>query len=368
MSENICRWGILGSAGIARKNWQSIHNSGNGTLVGVASRSAERAQAYIDECQAHVSYPEAPRAFGSYEEMVDCPDIDALYIPLPTGLRKQWAIRAAQAGKHVLCEKPCGSDVGELEEILEACAQAGVQFMDGVMFMHSRRLDRIREVLEDGESIGRLRRINTLFSFCAPEDFLTGDIRMNSDLEPLGALGDLGWYNLRFTLWAMDYAIPKTVTGRLLNASARADSPSPVPTEFSGELFFDGDVSAGFYCSFLTEHQQLATISGTKGNLRLDDFVLPFFGNEVAFTVNNAQFSQDVCDFHMKRFQRRIAVEEYSDSHPTSQETNLFRNFGDLVLGGTPDPQWGEIALKTQKVMMACVESARLGGEPVQVL
>ena len=106
--------------------------------------------------------------------MVESPDIDALYIPLPTGLRKQWAIRAAQAGKHVLCEKPCGSDVAELEEILEVCKEAGVQFMDGVMFMHSRRLDKIREILEDGDSIGRIRRINTLFSFCAPEEFLTG--------------------------------------------------------------------------------------------------------------------------------------------------------------------------------------------------
>ena len=73
MSNNTCRWGILGSAGIARKNWQSIRNSGNGTLVGVASRSIERAQSYIDECQSHVSYPEPPRAFGSYEEMVESP-------------------------------------------------------------------------------------------------------------------------------------------------------------------------------------------------------------------------------------------------------------------------------------------------------
>jgi len=368
MSENICRWGILGSAGIARKNWQSIKNSGNATLVGVASRSIDRAQSYIDECQAHIGFQEKPRAFGSYDDMIASPDIDAVYIPLPTGLRKEWVIRAAAAGKHVLCEKPCGVDVAEMEEILAACAQANVQFMDGVMFMHSGRLDKIREVLEDGESIGKLRRIATLFSFCAPEEFLTGDIRMNSDLEPLGCLGDLGWYNIRFALWVMKYEMPNRVTGRLLNAASREDSPQPVPTEFSGELFFNEGVSSSFYCSFLTEHQQLATVSGTRGNLRLDDFVLPFMGNEAAFTVSNAQFSQEVCDFHMKRFEKRVAVAEYSDSHPTSQETNLFRNFSDLVLGGQPDPVWGEIALKTQKVMMACVESARLGGESVEIL
>jgi predicted dehydrogenase len=368
MSAQICRWGILGTAGIAKKNWQSIRNSGNGVVVGVASRSIERAQAYIDECQGHVAFGTAPKAFGSYEEMIDSPDIDALYIPLPTGLRKEWVLKAAAAGKHIMCEKPCGRDLAEIEEMLAACQQANVQFMDGVMFMHSKRLDAIREVLEDGESIGTVRRIHTQFSFNAPEDFLAGDIRMNSELEPLGCLGDLGWYNIRFSLWAMKYTLPAKVSARLLNAQGREDSPQPVPTEFSGELFFEGGISASFYCSFRTEHQQLATISGNKGNLRLDDFVLPFYGNEVAFTVSNAQFSQEVCDFNMKRFEKRIAVEEYSDSHPNAQETNLFRNFATLALSGKPDPIWGDIAHKTQNVMMACVESARLGGELVQVI
>lgn len=368
MSDKICRWGILGSAGIAKKNWQSIHNSGNGIVAGVASRSEERAQAFIDECNGHVPVVPAPKAYGSYEEMLESPDIDAVYIPLPTGLRKEWVLRAAAAGKHVMCEKPCGCDSAELEEMLAACKQANVQFMDGVMFMHSKRLDALRETIDDGETIGQIRRIHSQFSFMAPDDFLANDIRMNSDLEPLGCLGDLGWYTIRFSLWTMKYAMPRRVVGRLLDARGRADSPQPVPTEFSAEIFFEGGVSASMYCSFITEHQQLAHISGTKGNVRLDDFVLPFFGNEVAFTASNAQFSQDVCDFHMKRFDRRVAVPEYSDSHATSQETSLFRNFATLALSGNPDDSWGEIALKTQKVMMACVESARLGGEPVDVL
>ena len=368
MSEQICRWGILGSAGIAKKNWQSIRNSGNGVVVGVASRSIERAQAYIYECQGHVPFATAPKPFGSYEEMIDSPEIDAIYIPLPTGLRKEWVIKAAAAGKHVMCEKPCGKDLSELEEMLAACQQANVQFMDGVMFMHSKRLDAIREVLEDGESIGDIRRIHTQFSFNAPEDFLAGDIRMNSELEPLGCLGDLGWYTIRFSIWTMKYSLPVKVSARLLHAQGREDSPQPVPTEFSGELFFEDGITASFYCSFRTEHQQLATISGNKGNLRLDDFVLPFYGNEVAFTVSNAQFAHDVCDFNMKRHEKRIAVDEFSDSHPNAQETNLFRNFANLALSEKPDPHWGEIAHKTQNIMMACAESARLGGELVSVI
>ncbi|MDA0285010.1 MAG: Gfo/Idh/MocA family oxidoreductase, partial [Planctomycetota bacterium] len=118
MSNQTCRWGILGTAGISRKNWHSIRNSENATLVAVASRSSERAQQYIDECQRDVSQLPVPRAVGSYEELLTADDIDAVYVPLPTGIRAEWVIRAAEAGKHVLCEKPCGLDAAEVQRIL----------------------------------------------------------------------------------------------------------------------------------------------------------------------------------------------------------------------------------------------------------
>ena len=142
MSEDICRWGILGTAGIAKKNWQSLKTAGNARLVAVASRDTARAQAYVDECQAHVAFDPAPRAVGSYEELLARADVDAVYVPLPTGPRKEWAIKTAEAGKHLMCEKPCGGDVAEVEEIIAACERANVQFMDGVMFMHGKRLDK----------------------------------------------------------------------------------------------------------------------------------------------------------------------------------------------------------------------------------
>jgi len=365
MSQETCRWGILGSAGIAQKNWQSIRNAGNAELVAVGSRNLGNAQDFIDRCSAQVPHPVTPKAIGSYDEMLASDEIDAIYLPLPTGLRAEWAVKAAQAGKHVLCEKPCGTTLEELDEILNACKEAGVQFMDGVMFMHSDRLKNVRKTLDDGKSIGKLRRIATQFSFCAPEEFLTGNIRMHSDLEPQGCMGDLGWYNLRFILWAMNYQVPRAVTGRLINASGRADSPKPVPTEFSGEVLFDGDVSASYYCSFLTEHQQFAHLSGTKGNLRIDDFVLPFYGNRIGHTVSNANFDCDVCDFRMERRDTHVVTEEYSSSHPSAQESKLFRAFSDLVLGGQPDSHWPDVTRLTQRVLMACLESAEKGGSEV---
>ena len=362
-----CRWGILGTAGIARKNWHSIKNSGNGQLVAVASRSAERAQEYIDENQAQVAHDPAPRAIGGYDEMIAADDIDAVYIPLPTGIRKEWVIKAAKAGKHVISEKPCGATTADVEEIIAVCRENNVQFMDGVMFMHSDRMPALREVIDDGSSIGDLRRSSTQFSFGAGEEFLSENIRMHSDLEPLGSLGDLGWYNIRFALWVMNFEMPKAVTGRLITTAGRPDSPDSVPIQFSGELIFESGPTASFYCSFDTELQQWAHVSGTKGNLYLDDFVVPYFGAEAGFTVSNMISNNNVTDFRMERHDRRVSVNEYANNHPTAQESKLFRAFGDLVLSGKTDNYWPDIALKTQKVLNTCLDSARNGGGEVAV-
>ena len=367
MTNGVCRWGILGTATIARKNWKAIWNAENCTLTSVASRDLDRSRRYISECQAHVPFEPAPRAFGSYEELLASDQVDAVYIPLPTVVRKEWVLRAADAGKHVMCEKPCGARAADVEEMIEACQRNNVQFMDGVMFMHSRRMRRIREVLDDGCSLGDIKRITSQFSFAAPEDWVQSNIRTSSELEPLGCLGDLGWYNIRFSLWTMNWQMPQCVTGRMLQQRGRDDSPAPVPMEMSGELIFSHGVSAGFYCSFLTENQQWANVSGTKGFVLVPDFVLPYYGSEVGFEVNQAAFEIAGCDFNMENHTRREAVFEYSSGTSNSQEANLFRNFAQLALSGQPDVHWGNIALQTQQVLDACLQSARSGSREVEL-
>ena len=367
MTNTVCRWGILSTADIARKNWLAIKNSGNATVVAVASRNVEKAQKFIRDCQAHAPFEQAPAALGSYEELLARTDIDAVYIPLPTGLRKEWVLRAAAAGKHVLAEKPVGISAADVREMSAACAKHNVQFMDGVMFMHSQRLNALRAALNDGQSVGQLRRISSSFSFAGSDEFVKGNIRASGELEPAGCLGDLGWYNIRFTLWAMNYQMPTQVSGRLLSQVRRADSGSPVPTEFSGELFFDGDVSASFYCSFLNENQQWAVLSGSKGFIRVPDFVCPFFGSEISFDVSNVKFAPRGCDFAMEDHTRRVSIPEYGNGAPNAQETNLFRNFSQLALSGKPDTSWAGIALKTQQVMDACLASAHQDGKLVEL-
>jgi predicted dehydrogenase len=358
---NTLRWGILGTARIARKNWKAIRHSGSGVVVAVASRDLARAGEFIADCQRIEPFDVAPRAMDSDEKVLASPDVDAVYLPLPTALRKEWVLRAAAAGKHIFCEKPCAVSVTDLEEMLAACRRHHVQFMDGVMFMHHRRLDQIRAVLDDGVSLGAMRRIDSHFTFLGGNDFFAQNIRVHRDLEPLGCLGDLGWYSVRLSLWVLRWQQARQATGRIL---AEKDG---VPTAFSGELLFEGGVSANFYCSFLEQHQQWANLSGVKGYLRVPDFVLPLQGNDVAFDLHNIASRMEGCDYIDELSVRNAKFTEPANDPRTAQETNMVRNFAAQVRSGQLDESWPAMALQTQAVVNACFTSARDGGRPVAV-
>ena len=111
----------------------------------MASRDVAKSQDFIDRCSSQIPHAVMPEAMGSYDDLLARDDVDAIYLPLPTGIRPEWAMKVADAGKHLLCEKPCGTNLDQVEKIIAACDRAGVQFMDGVMFMHSERLNRVRK-------------------------------------------------------------------------------------------------------------------------------------------------------------------------------------------------------------------------------
>jgi predicted dehydrogenase len=232
--------------------------------------------------------------------------------------------------------------------------------MDGVMFMHSPRLAHVREVLADGKSVGGVRRISSAFSFYAGENFFRDNIRINGALEPAGCLGDLGWYNIRFSLWVMNWKLPRTVTGKILTQPEAAPSHPSAPTEFSGELIFANNISAGFYCSFLANIQQWAHVSGQNGWLRLPDFIHPFDSYEPAFEVNRNEIrvtGDAKCP---------PGTDPMVQGHATAQDARMIRNFADQIFSGKLNDDWLEWALKTQKVLDACHESARRGA-PVKL-
>lgn len=351
------RFGILGTAGIARKNWKAILHSGNCVVTAVASRELARAQQFIAENQREAAFGEPPTAFGSYEALLAAPTVDAVYLPLPTGLRKEWVLRAAAAGKHIVCEKPCAITAANLDEMLAACRKYRVQFLDGVMFMHSPRLAALRQVLDETDALGELRRITSQFSFLGHDGFLEKNIRAQAHLEPLGCLGDLGWYNIRFALWANRWQLPHTVSAQIIR-----QTDAGVPLDFSGELQFPNGVSSGFYCSFVTFRQQWANIGGTRGYLQVHDFVNPFYGHETSFEV--IQILQD--GPRAVPHVRRINVPGHACAHPTAPEAALFRNFANQVATGQLNPDWPEWARLTQLVTDACLTSARTG-KPVKL-
>ena len=241
--------------------------------------------------------------------------------------------------------------------MVAACRKNGVQFMDGVMFMHNPRLQRLRELLDDGSSIGHIKRIMSIFTFCVGEDFFRANIRVHSELEPTGCLGDLGWYCIRFSLWAMNWQLPRAVSGRILSQRGNALSPAPAATDFSGELIFNGETSAGFYSSFLAEKQQWVDVSGTKGHFSVSDFVHPFSEHEPAFALNHREVPVKCCD----------CVGPHSDSRASAQDVSMFRNFANQVRFGRMNDAWPDMALKTQQVMDACFQSAQQGGALVNV-
>jgi len=365
MSKSTCRWGLMGTAAIARKNWKAIRLSGNGRVSAVASRSVPKAQNFIDECGAEVPQTAEVAAVGSYEALLARDDVDAVYIPLPTGLRKEWVLAAARAGKHVLCEKPAAINADDAQQMIDACAEAGVQFMDGVMFDHSQRLQEVCQALAEQKPIGKLRRICTHFSFSGDESFQRSNIRTDSVLEPHGCLGDLGWYCIRFTLWAAGLKLPTHVSARTITPLRGADSEGEVPGEFSAELQFADGVSATFYCSFLTSNQQTVLLSGDDGYTTLDDFVLPFYDAEAGWQQHHHVLEIDNCRWNFRRHSQRLAVAEYHSGEPNAPEVKMVRRLAECALSGQLDPRYPELTIKTQQILDACRRSDAAEGATI---
>jgi predicted dehydrogenase len=272
----------------------------------------------------------------------------------------------AKSGKHILSEKPCATDAAELSITIDQCKKHGVQFMDGVMFRHSLRTDRIREYIRDPQHFGQLTRIASHFSFYGDDDFRSNDIRTKSNLERFGCLGDLGWYNILFTLCMVNFELPQRVSGNILSHHRDPSCDAAVPMSFSAELSFKDGVTASFYCSFESDLQQWASVGSTHGHVWLNDFVIPFSGRKPRFNAFHTTTEGEHCVMAMHEGKTEIEVNETSHGEVDSQETKLFRKFAAIVNSGQLDWSWAEASLKTQTVMDACFQ-AGLSGETIEL-
>ena len=157
------------------------------------------------------------------------------------------------------------------------------------------------------------------------------------------------------------------MTGRIhAETQQTADSPV-VPLEFSGTLSFADGANASFYCSFTTTNAQWAIVSGDKGLLQVSDFVLPFSGPQTKYSLTRSEFALDRCQAHMHEGRQIEALDEPSNNAPGSQEAGLFHTFSQLVIDGKIDAHWPKISLLTQRVLDACLVSAREGSQVISL-
>ena len=205
----------------------------------------------------------------TYDELVVHPDVEAIYCPLPTGLRNDWIRKAVAAGKHIYSEKPMGGTVAELKALLDACAAKGLQFMDGTMWYHSKRTRAIEALLASGE-LGPLKSVNAAFTFHFPDQAWLdgGNGRTDKSREPMGCLGDQGWYPLSAILWAFQWELPE----RVLATSTTLNKVGTI-VACSGVLFFEGGRVATFDCGCTAAHRSQYEIVCELGTVRVDDLV-----------------------------------------------------------------------------------------------
>lgn len=345
-------WGILGCAGIATKVCHALAEASNAKVVAVASRSAEKAAEF-----AAANAPGA-RAYGSYEALLEDEQVQVVYIPLPTGLRADWVVKAAEHKKHVLCEKPLAGDLASAQRMMDACQKAGVQFMDDTMFMHGKRLAEMKAALPD---LGRVKHVASAFTipFGNAEDWAKNNIRMKKDTEPLGCLGDLGWYCTRFTLWAYGFEMPEFVRCDYVDKTEEG-----VPLQLLASMRFSGGRSAAFDASFKACLRQWAEVAGEKASLSLNDFVVGKSETSLEWSVTTGGISDKAITFPQEVAAKSIVG-------ATQAHTSLVECMSRLVAGGKLDDSWPKVALQTQQLLVALDASAQRGGEwvsPASVL
>ena len=358
MADQIFTVGILGTANIARKNIVAMKAATHVTCTTVGSRNLERAQTYASENNV-------PNAKGSYQEVLDDPTIHGVYLPLPTTTHLEWVIKAAQAGKHIVCEKPIGINTAELLEMFKAIKSANVGFMDGVMFNHHSRLPKLTTAFAKLGKSGA-RQINSQFSFKGGADFFRNNIRVSATGDPLGCLGDLGWYNVRFSLFAFNYELPKTV-----QCTVQSSSIDDVPYQAVGTMTWseeketDSDNvpiaprSSTFVCSFLATECQNCTVVGEDSYIEMDDFVIPKDPKATSFNVVKQNWGAKA---------QNIQVDCDTVVCEGDQTVLMWEAFREISLNEDGRRSFFiDVALKTQLIIDALMESSRQGGAVVVV-
>ncbi len=321
------RWGVLGVSGLVGRLavCPALQHSDTADFVAIASRDPAKATAEAARFGAR-------RAYGSYQALLDDPEVEAVYIPLPNGLHHEWTLRAAAAGKHVLCEKPLARTAAEAAEMAAACRNHGVLLMEAYMTPFHRRMQRVLAHAAEG-SLGALRFGRTVFTFPANDP---DNHRWLPEMGG-GALLDVGCYVLEPLVTAAGGA-PVAV------AAAQHLVPSGVDASFSGWLNFGDGFTASFGASFEAPEQQLLELVGTEAALTVD----------TAFTagINHTSYT-----IKRRDGATQVLTEPANDSYLTMVE-----HFAAAVRGEAPLARPPEASIR-MLTLMDRLRAAATGGD-----
>jgi predicted dehydrogenase len=245
------RWGVVGTASIARRMFLPAVREAGGEAAAVAGRDADRTGKWARDNGIG-------RAVAGYQDLIDDPGVDALYIPLPNALHAEWTIRALRAGKPVLCEKPLTGSLAEAEQVLAVARETGIPLWEAFVFPFHDQMRRVRELIADGV-IGELREIQSNFHFVLADR--ESNVRMSADLAG-GALLDVGCYPVRLARYL--FAAEHTSTW----ATAEYDTTG-VDLGTWGYLGFPGGRRLLLSCGFNREQDTFSRLLGTAGQINL---------------------------------------------------------------------------------------------------
>ena len=290
MSADPVRWGVLSTARINDAVIRGARKSDRVDVLAVASRDQDRADRYAREN----GYP---RAYGSYDALLEDPDVEAIYVSLPNSLHVEWSIRALQAGKHVLCEKPLDRSPAEVERAFDAAEAADRFLMEAFMWRHHPQTLRLKQLVDEG-AIGDLRLVASAFSFQLTR---LEDVRMRPELQG-GSVLDVGCYCVSAA--RLLGGEPDVVYGEQVLASSGVD------VRFAATMRFPGDVLAHFDCAFDLPVRSVLEVVGSEGSLVASDpFIL---GDDRALELRRGGSAERVDPGHTNKYQ--LEFENLSDA------------------------------------------------------
>lgn len=331
MANQKLRWGILSTARIGVKAViPAIQQSNNGIVAAIASRDATRAA----ETARALGIP---RAFGSYDALLESPDIDAVYNPLPNHLHQEWTIRAAARGKHILCEKPFALNAAEADAMIAAAKQHRVLLMEAFMYRFHPQFAQLKSLIDAG-AIGTVQTIRSAFGFMLNRP---NDIRVRKETGG-GALMDAGCYCVNMARLVAGAEPRQAQANMVMHENQQVDN------SLAALLRFPADVVAVFDCSFRSDYREWLQVQGTEGRLDVPRPVKPM---------------DRPAQIILTRGEKDDALfEPVTHTAPAANHyTLMVEHFAEAVMNGTPLRYPPELDRGNMRVIDALYESARVG-------